>query len=147
MRTNGTDQRQIVDQVRNADLDDKMTIMQEAMEEAYNHGIAEVLLRNIVRNVAPNVKQAAATEAVSSDKEAAKYILGEATKQAPHEARRSAVREAVERTGTQRGLLASPRGVGGGDYPPRESADTVGRSRLLRIKFAAEVRFFTPRIL
>lgn len=96
------DQDQIVDQVRGADLDGKMTIMQEAMEEAYKHGNAEKLLRNIVRNVAPNVKQAAATEAVSSDKEAAKYILGEATKQAPLEAKKNAVREAVGRTDTQR---------------------------------------------
>ena len=126
VRTNGTDQNWIVDEVKNADLDDKMMIMQEAMEEAHRHGNAEELLRNVVRNAAPNVKQAAATEAVSSDKEAASYILGEATKQAPHEARMNAVREAVERTHTQRDareLILQAMSVA-----PEASKDAVSRA-------------------
>lgn len=99
-------QDQLLEHVKGAEFDDKVKILQEAMKEAYEHGNAEELLRTVVRNVAPNVKQAAATEAVSSDAEAATYILSGATKQAPLQAKKNAVREAVEHTGTQRGARA-----------------------------------------
>ena len=95
-------QDKVVEEVRSADIDDKVEIVQEAVKVAYEHGNAEKLLRDVVRNVAPNVKQAAATEAVSSDKEAASYILSQAAKQAPLEDKKATVKEAVDNTESPR---------------------------------------------
>ena len=101
-RSKNKAQDKIVEGVKSADIDNKVEIFQEAVKVAYEHGNAEKLLRDVVRNVAPNVKQAAATEAVSSDKEAASYILSQAAKQAPLEDKKQTVKEAVDNTDNQR---------------------------------------------
>jgi hypothetical protein len=101
-RSKNKAQDKIVEGVKSADIDNKVEIFQEAVKVAYEHGNAERLLRDVVRNVAPNVKQAAAPEAVSSDKEAASYILSQAAKQAPLEDKKETVKEAVDNTDNQR---------------------------------------------
>ena len=101
-RSKNKAQDKIVEGVKSADIDNKVEIFQEAVKVAYEHGNAEKLLRDVVRNVAPNVKQAAATEAVSSDKEAASYILSQVAKQAPLEDKKETVKEAVDNTDNQR---------------------------------------------
>ncbi len=79
-----------------------MEILQEALKVAHEHGNAEKLLPSIVRNAAPEVKEAAVTEAVTSDKEVAKNILGTAVREAPLDVQRSALRDVVEGTDNRR---------------------------------------------
>ena len=88
MESKNKSQDKVVEEVRSADIDDKVEIVQEALKVAYEHGNAEKLLRDVVRNVAPNVKQAAATEAVSSE--------------APLEDKKATVKEAVDNTESPR---------------------------------------------
>jgi hypothetical protein len=101
-RTKNKAQDKIVEEVKSADIDNKVEIIQEALNAAYEHGNAEKLLRDVVRNAAPHVKQAAATEAVNSDKEAASYILSLAAKEAPLEDKKATVKEAVDNTESPR---------------------------------------------
>ena len=115
----------VVEQVRSADFDDKVEIVQEALKVAYENGNAEKLLRDVVRDVAPNVKQAAATEAVSSDKEAANYILSRAAKQAPLEGKKATVKEAVDNTESQ--WAARELIVAAMDAAPEASKDALAK--------------------
>src|SRR5215211_7454975 len=124
-RSKNKPQEKIVEEVKRANIDNKVEIIQEALKVAYAHGNAETLLRGVVRNAAPNVKQAAATEAVSSDKEAASYILSQAAKQAPLEDKKGTVKEAVDNTNNQRAarevILAAMNAA------PEASKDAVAR--------------------
>jgi G:T/U-mismatch repair DNA glycosylase len=43
-------QDKVVEQVRSADIDDKVEIVQEALKVAYENGTAEKLLRDVVHN-------------------------------------------------------------------------------------------------
>jgi len=99
--TNGK-QDQLVEEVKEADLDDKLKIFQEALQIAHENGNAEELLGALVRNAAPGAKQAAATEAITSDKEVAKQTLSETMDQVPLEVKKAAVKEAVDNTDSQR---------------------------------------------
>jgi hypothetical protein len=119
-------QDKVVEQVRSAEIDDKVEIVQEALKVAYENGNAEKLLRDVVRNVAPNVKQAAATEAVSSDKEAASYILSQAAKQAPLEDKKATVQEAVDNTESQ--WAARELIVAAMDAAPEASKDALAKA-------------------
>jgi hypothetical protein len=138
-RTKNKAQDKIVEEVKSADIDDKVEIVQEALNAAYEHGNAEQLLRDVVRNAAPNVKQAAATEAVNSDKEAASYILSLAAKEAPLEDKKATVKEAVDNTESERAarelivtaLNAAPEASKGAVAKAVKTADSEDQQELL----------------
>ena len=95
MRRKRIQQNQIVEEVKEAPLDKKKEIVEEALKEAAAHGNANELLRHIVHAASSNGKRAIATEAVAADEEAAGSILSEAVKHASVDATKTAVAKAV----------------------------------------------------
>ena len=101
MRRKHIGREQTLEEVKQANLEDKKEILQEAVRVASAHGNAEELLRDLVRNVSLDAKQAAIAGAMLSDKDA-DAILSQAVKQAPSKAKKTIVKEAVENSENQR---------------------------------------------
>ena len=94
-------QKETLEEVKQADLEDKKEIIREAVKVASVNGNAEELLRDVVRNVSLDAKQAIVAGAVSSDERNADAVLSEAVNQASPKAMKTAVREALENSEDQ----------------------------------------------
>jgi hypothetical protein len=90
------EQKETLEDVKQADLEDKKEIIQEAVKVASANGNAEELLRDVVRNVSLDAKQAVVAGAVTSADRNAAAILSEAVKQTSPKAMKTVLREVLE---------------------------------------------------
>lgn len=89
-------QKQIVEEVKNASLETKKEILQEALKTASEYGDAGALLSYAVSGASLGARQTAVREAVENDESSAGQIINAAVSAAPADATKAAFVKAVK---------------------------------------------------